>query len=54
MVIMGNDVACQMTGIGTVQIKKFDDMVRDLTDVKYVLQMKNIILVELWSQKGLR
>jgi len=33
---MRNDDACKMVGIGTVQIKIFDDVVRDLTDVRYV------------------
>ena len=42
---MRNDNACQMVGIGTVQIKMFDGVVRDLTDVRYVPQMKNIISV---------
>jgi len=36
---MRNDDACKMVGIGTVQIKIFDDVVRDLTDVRYVPQM---------------
>ena len=36
VVIMGNDAACQMIGIGTVRIKIFDGVVRNLTDVRYV------------------
>jgi len=50
MVIMRNDVACQMVGIGTIQIKMFDGVVRNLTDMRYVPQMKkNIISVKaLW------
>ena len=40
VVIMGNDAACQMVGIDNVRIKMFDSVVRDLTDVRYVSQMK--------------
>ena len=36
VIIMGNDAACQMVGIGTVRIKMFDGVVRDLTDIRYV------------------
>ena len=46
MVIMGNDGACQMKGIDIVRIKIFDGVVRDLTEVRYLPQMKkNIIFV---------
>jgi len=36
VIIMGNDAACQIVGIGTVRIKMFDGVVRDLTDIRYV------------------
>jgi len=43
---MENDAACQMVGIGIVQIKMFNGMVRDLMDVRYFSHMKkNIISV---------
>jgi len=46
MVIMGNDVACQMIGIGIVWIEMFDGVVKDLIDVRYLSQMKkNVISV---------
>ena len=38
--IRGNDGACQMDGIGTVRIKMFNGVVRELTEVRYVPQMK--------------
>jgi len=45
-VIMGDDRPCNMKGIGTVQIKKFDGMVRELKKVSYVSQVKkNLISV---------
>ena len=55
VVIMRNDAACQIIGISTVQIRMFDDVVRDLTDVRYVPQMKkNIISVEAVELEGLK
>jgi len=52
VVIIGNDDACQMAGISTVPIKMFDGMVRDLTDVRHVPQMKRTLSqLELWSQR---
>jgi len=41
---MQNDDACQMVGICTIQIKMFDDVIRDLTDVRYISQMKKSII----------
>ena len=37
---MGDDEACQMNGIVTVHIKMFDGVARDLTEMRYVPQMK--------------
>jgi len=57
IIIMGNDVACKMIGIGTIRIKIFDSMVRNLTDRRYVPQMKkNIISVGVGAveSKGLK
>jgi len=52
---MRNDAACQMVGIGTVRIKMFDGVVRNLTDVRYVPQMKkNVISVGAVESKGLK
>jgi len=52
---MENDAAYQMVRIGTVRIKMFDVMVRDLTDVRYVPQMKkNILSVRAVESKGLK
>ena len=35
-VIMGNDVACSVIGIGTVKIKMFDGVVRVFGDVRHI------------------
>ena len=43
---MGDDHPCNMEGIGIVQIKMFDEMVRELKEVRYVPQLKrNLISV---------
>ena len=43
---MGDDHPCNMEGIGTVQMKMFDGMVRELKEVWYVPQVKkNLISV---------
>jgi len=49
---MSNDHACQMVEIGTIWIKIFDGIARELTEMRYVLQMKKILSqLELWSQR---
>jgi len=45
-VIMSDNRPCNIKGIGTVQIKMFDGMVRELKKVRYVPQLKrNLSLV---------
>ena len=44
MVQMGNDATCLVIGIGTVKIKMFDGVVRVLSNVRHVLELrKNLI-----------
>jgi len=40
---MGNDHSCKVEGIGTICIKIFDGMVRELKEVRYVPQVKMIL-----------
>ena len=48
MVQMSNDATCPFIGIGTMKIKMFDEVVRVLSNVKYVLDLrKNLILLGL-------
>jgi len=43
---MSDDRQCNMEGIGTVQIKMFDGMIRELKEVRCVPQLKkNLISV---------
>ena len=52
---MRDDGTCQMNETGTVHIKIFDGMIRDLIEVRYVPQMKkNIIFVGAVESKGLK
>ena len=54
LVIMGDDRLCNMEGIGIVQIKMFDEMIRELKEVRYVPQLKyNFISVGALEALGL-
>ena len=53
-VIMGDDRPCNMEGIGRVQIKMFDEIVRELKEVRYTAQLKrNLISVGVLKIFGL-
>ena len=53
-VIMGDDHPCNMEGIGIVQIKVFDKIVRELKKVRYLTQLKrNYISVGALKKLGL-
>ena len=50
---MGNDSTCKMMGIGLVQIKMFDWVVRKLYDVRYVPDLKkNLISLGVLDANG--
>ena len=52
-VLMGNDGACSIVGKGMVQIKMVDGIVRTLTDVRYVLELrKNLISLSTLDSLG--
>ena len=52
---MGNDSTCKMTGIGLVQIKMFDGVIRKLNDVRYVPDLKkNLIFLGVLDVSGYR
>ena len=44
---MGDDHPCIMEGVGKIQIKMFDGMIRELKEVRYVPQLKRNLLC--WS-----
>ena len=49
---MGNDHPCKVKEIGTVRIKMFDGMVRELKEVRYVPQV-NINLISVGTLETL-
>ena len=50
---MGDDSPCQIIGIGSVQIKMHDGIIRNLTDVRHILDMrKNLISLSTPVGKG--
>ncbi|KAH9763992.1 Integrase catalytic domain-containing protein [Citrus sinensis] len=52
-VVMGNDQPYRTMGIGTIRLKIFDGMVRELKEVRFVLTLKkNLIFVGALEAKG--
>ena len=50
---MGNNAPCKTTRIGTVRIKMYGGIVRTLTNVKHVLNLKkNLISLDTLDKKG--
>jgi hypothetical protein len=37
---MGNGIPCKMVGVGSIRIRMFDGIFRELMDVIYVLELK--------------
>ena len=54
-VFMGNDVSCKTIGIGTIKIKMHDGIIRTLTEVRHVLELKkNLISIGIMDGKGFK
>ena len=50
---MGNDVPCKIIRNGSVKIKMYDGVVRTLTKVRHVLDLKkNLISLSTFDVKG--
>jgi hypothetical protein len=43
-VLMGNDVACKIVGIGTIRIRMHDGIVRTLTNVRHIPDLKKNLI----------
>ncbi|KAG8475529.1 hypothetical protein CXB51_032298 [Gossypium anomalum] len=55
VVLMGNNASCKITGVGTIKVKMFDGVVRTLSDVRHVPELKrNLILLSTPDSKGYR
>ena len=55
-VMMGNNVVCRIVGIGNVNLKLHDGTIRELREVRYVLELKrNLIslgMLDKWISNG--
>ena len=55
IVLMGNDTECKVAGIGTVQIKTHDGVVRTLSKVRHIPDMtRNLISLGTLEANGCR
>ena len=53
MVLMGNNSICKVVGIRTVSLKMFDGVVREITQVRHVPDLKrNLISVGMLDHMG--
>ena len=43
-VLLGNNLACKVAGIGTISLKMFDGVTRDLHHVRYVPELKGNLI----------
>jgi len=43
-VFMGNGIPCKIVGVGSIRIRMFDGIVRELTDVRYVPELKSNLI----------
>lgn len=39
-VLLGNNVTCETNGVGTIIFKMFDSVIKDLNQVRYMLDLK--------------
>ena len=52
-VLLGNNLACKVAGIGTISLKLFDGVTRDLHQVRYIPELKrNLISLGMVYQLG--
>jgi hypothetical protein len=44
VVFMGNGIPCKIVGVGSIRIRMFDGIVRELMDVRYVPELKSNLI----------
>ncbi|KAG8489132.1 hypothetical protein CXB51_017197 [Gossypium anomalum] len=55
VVLMGNNASCKIAGVGTIKVEMYDGVVRTLSDVLHVPELKrNLILLSTLDSKGYR
>ena len=53
IVLMGNNASCRIASFGTIRVKMFDGVVRTLSDVRHVPELKrNLISLSTLDSKG--
>ena len=53
VVLMGNNSMCKVVGIGTVSLRMFDSVVRELTQIRFILDLKRkLISIGMLDQTG--
>ncbi|KAG8491630.1 hypothetical protein CXB51_014990 [Gossypium anomalum] len=53
VVLMGNNASCKIADVGTIKVKMFDGVVRTLSDVRHVPELKkNLISLSTLDSKG--
>ena len=41
---MGNGIPCKTIGVGSIRIRMFDGIIRELTDVRYIRELKSNLI----------
>ncbi|KAG8488574.1 hypothetical protein CXB51_016504 [Gossypium anomalum] len=55
VILMGNNASCKIAGVGTIKVKMFDGVVRTLSDVRHVPELKrNLTSLSTLDSKGYR
>ncbi|KAG8475586.1 hypothetical protein CXB51_032459 [Gossypium anomalum] len=55
IVLMGNNASCKIASVGTIKAKMFDGVIRTLSDVRHVPELKrNLISLSTLDSKGYR
>ncbi|KAG8478679.1 hypothetical protein CXB51_028516 [Gossypium anomalum] len=55
VVLMRNNASCKIVGVGTIKVKMFDGVVRTLSGIRHVPELKrNLILLSTLDSKGYR
>ncbi|KAG8485682.1 hypothetical protein CXB51_019024 [Gossypium anomalum] len=55
VVLIGNNTSCKTAGVGTIKVKMFDGVVRTLSDVRHIPELKrNLISLSTLDSKGYR
>ena len=53
VVLMGNNASCKIAGVGTIKVKMFDGVVKTLSGVRHVPELKrNLISLSTLDSKG--